>query len=257
MNYYLIGSGAMATFLAARLSAGGHTCSGLWARNRDAAADLARAAGLPLLSAPADLLDGADCCILAVADDAVSAVAASLRFRQTVLIHAAGSVPMAALHPGAAEVGVAWPVISLAGSGPPPHLDFPVLWEASSRRAARTVRAVAEALGVTTIHEADSPTRAALHSAAVFAQNFSNHMMAVAEMLCTDAALPFPLLHPLMRQTWERVSTMSPRMAQSGPARRGDTLVLQAQSDALKSRPEIQQVYEAVSRSIMQMYGIG
>ena len=62
--------------------------------------------------------------------------------------------------------------------------------------------------------------------------------------------LPFDTLLPLIDETACKVHTLAPREAQTGPAVRYDTNVIQAQAMLLKDNPQVKDLYERLSRNI-------
>ncbi len=252
MNYAIIGTGNTAAFLLARLSLAGHTCSGIWGRSVDAAASLAREAMVPQFMQLAEIPDGVDVCILAVADDAIAEVASGFAFRQTVLLHCAGSIDAAVLAAGAQEYGVLWPVFSLRRDAPPAHNGFPCVWEAVGKRAQRVVSNLAESLG-TTSFQASSAQRAVMHLSAVMGGNFFNHLLAVCQQLLRSEGCSLALLAPILQQTLEAASNAADvRALQTGPARRRDAATLEKHQRMLADKPAWAEVYKAISHSIQQ-----
>lgn len=252
MNYALLGTGNTAAFLLSRLSLAGHTCSGIWGRSADAAAGLAREATVPQFMQLSDILDGVDVCILAVADDAIAEVASRLAFRQTVLIHCAGSIDAAVLASGAQEYGVIWPVFSLRRDAPPAHNGFPCVWEAHGKRAPRLVSSLAESLGTTPL-QASSAQRAVMHLSAVMGANFFNHLLSICQQLLRSEGGSLALLGPILQQTLEAASNAADvRTLQTGPARRRDAATLEKHLRMLADEPAWAEVYKAISLSIQQ-----
>lgn len=252
MNYVLLGTGNTASFLLQRLTAAGHTCSGIWGRSIDKAAALAREANVPQFMQLADILDGADVCILAVSDDAIADIAGKLSFRQTILIHCAGSTEADVLKGGAEEYGVVWPIFSLLRDAPPAHNGFPCVWEAVGRRAHRLVSTLAESLGTTSL-QASSEQRAVLHLSAVMGANFFNHLLAICQQLLRSEGCSLSLLAPILQQTLEAASSAADvRTLQTGPARRRDSATLEKHLRMLEAQPAWAEVYRALSASIQQ-----
>lgn len=252
MNYVLIGTGNTAAFLLQRLSVAGHTCSGLWGRSTDKATALAREAVVPQFMQLSEIQDGADACFLAVADSAIAEVAAQLSFRQTVLIHCAGSTDADVLQTGAQEYGVIWPVFSLRKDAPPAHNGFPCVWEAVGKRAQRIISDLAESLGTTTF-QTTSAQRAVLHLSAVIGANFFNHLLAICQQLLRSEGCALSLLSPILQQTLEAASNAADvRTLQTGPARRRDAVTVEKHLRMLEAQPAWAEVYRAITASIQQ-----
>ena len=86
---------------------------------------------------------------------------------------------------------------------------------------------------------------------AVFCCNFANHCFSLgAELLERHGHIPFSVMLPLIDETAAKLYSMSPRAAQTGPAVRWDTNVMDAHLQLLADSPEMQQIYELMSKSI-------
>lgn len=253
MKFSIIGTGNMAWFLGKRLTEAGHTCAGVYGRNADKATELVNAIGGEVYPSQAAIKDDHELCLLAVSDDAVAAVAEQLSFNNTVLLHTAGSVPVHTLNNAARHNGVLWPVYSIIKEELPGHRDIPCIWESSDKEAEEVLFEVADAV-TDMLFYADSEQRKWLHMAAVIGNNFTNHLMAICEQICQEQHLPFSILQPILQQTFERAAQASPYEKQTGPAKRADQTTMQGHHTLLASNAHWQQVYDALSTSIENMY---
>ena len=101
-------------------------------------------------------------------------------------------------------------------------------------------------------YDATTKQRNALHPAAVFASNFANHMYAIANRLMEKNGLPFEILIPLIQETAQKVTEVHPVAAQTGPAVRGDEVVMSKQEKGLTAdgyETELE-IYRLVSKNI-------
>ena len=94
--------------------------------------------------------------------------------------------------------------------------------------------------------------RRRLHLAAVFACNFTNHCCTLADDVLADAGLDFSVLLPLVDETIAKLHQLPPAQAQTGPAIRHDENVLGLQRAMLSDRPDLQEIYSLLSKSIQQ-----
>lgn len=90
-----------------------------------------------------------------------------------------------------------------------------------------------------------------LHVAAVFANNFSNHMLTLAESICKDNQLPFEILKPLILETFSKAILSGPKESQTGPAIRGDQKTIEKHLHLLEKHPGLTDVYKIVTNSII------
>jgi predicted short-subunit dehydrogenase-like oxidoreductase (DUF2520 family) len=98
------------------------------------------------------------------------------------------------------------------------------------------------------VYEATQHDRERLHVAGVFTNNFTNLMYTMAAELLQNTHIPFRALLPLIDETANKIHTLSPRDAQTGPARRGDENVMNHHLELLNE--EQRQVYQLLSDAI-------
>jgi predicted short-subunit dehydrogenase-like oxidoreductase (DUF2520 family) len=132
------------------------------------------------------------------------------------------------------------------------RVDFsriPVFIEGSDAATLDLLRTLAASVS-RQVTELSSEARRHLHLAAVFASNFTNHCYALAAEVLSRHGLPFSVMLPLIDETAAKVHDMLPADAQTGPAVRYDTQVIEAQSQLLAALPQAREVYDVMSRSI-------
>lgn len=253
MTFYVIGTGNTAWFMATRLVKAGHTCVGIYGRNPANAGKLAKAVKAPVLQQITDVKDDADACILAITDHAIKEVADNFKFEHTTLIHTAGSVSRMVLQPYATHAGVMWPIYSIVKENLPQHRDIPIALKGTSDHSEVILEQLAKS--ITDIYYTVSwEQRQWLHLCAVLCNNFTNHMMAISEQVCKKQHIPFSLLYPIVSQTADRIRQSSPKMLQTGPAKRGDDITIERHLSLLEQSPEWQAMYQAITTSIEKMY---
>lgn len=255
MNYLLIGSGNIAWYLAQEFSAGGHTCSGVYARNKAEGARLASCFNFPFLESLEDVYDGPDACFLAVPDSAIENICANLNFSSTVLVHTAGAANIDILQSAAKLYGVLWPVYSIRKQNLPRHGQVPVVWEANGKSAAKILRTFAGTLS-TIERELNGLQRRKLHLSAVMSNNFCNHLIALSTAICRETEVPVSLLFPILQQTFSPEHMTSAASLQTGPAIRGDEDTMREHLQLLSQHPLWQDIYKALSASIMETYQV-
>ena len=95
-----------------------------------------------------------------------------------------------------------------------------------------------------------SEDRKYLHLAAVFASNFVNHCYNMSSSILRSHGLDFDVMYPLIDEVAAKVHEMMPSEAQTGPAVRYDRNVMDKQIALLADHPELQEMYEMMSRGI-------
>ncbi len=190
--------------------------------------------------------------IISISDDFISEISKELPFRDRLVVHTSGSIPVVALsdHP---RRGVFYPLQTFSKEVSTDFRQVPLFLEASNPDDLDLLKSMGKAVS-DKVYEADSDQRKQLHLAAIFVNNFPNYMFQIAEELLEEKELPFEVLRPLIAETARKLEFMTPYDAQTGPARRGDKKTLKAHEERLKN-PKYSEIYRLLSKSIQKQYG--
>ncbi|TXK44650.1 DUF2520 domain-containing protein [Pontibacter qinzhouensis] len=248
----LIGAGNVAWHLGQALAAAGHTISYVYSRT--ATHREALAAKLPAASPLAHLNlqhTATDCAIIAVPDAALATVAQELQVPENALVvHTSGSQPLQVLEQKPSiRAGVFYPLQTFSKEKPVDFSSIPILIEAQQEQTRQELKALAESLSQS-VHMVSSEARKQLHVAAVFACNFTNHLLGISREILQQANLPHELLQPLIQETIAKATAFHPFIVQTGPAVRGDHNVLEEHLRLLQQQTGYRQLYELLSASI-------
>ncbi|MDO7853666.1 Rossmann-like and DUF2520 domain-containing protein [Hymenobacter convexus] len=248
----LFGAGRVASQLGPALAAAGHHVVFVWNRSPAAAEALvARLPGAQVLTTLTPPLPPADIYLLAVPDAAVAPLLASIAWPEGALVaHLAGALPLAvfAAQP-TVRGGVFYPLQTFSPGRTIDWPTVPLCIEAGDIAAETTLLDLAGSLSQHVLR-LDSDQRLKLHVAAVFANNFTNHLLGIADALLAEAALPPELLAPLVRETVDKALANPPFAVQTGPAVRRDAPTLAAHAAALAGHPAWQALYAQLTASI-------
>lgn len=247
----MIGAGRVASHLAPALHAHGVQFVQVYSRTMASAQLLAEKLDAEAVDSLEALCCDADCYLVSLTDEALLALAPQLtKGREKALwVHTAGSVPMQLFEGRAEQYGVIYPMQTFSKEV---VVDFPslsIFVEGSSREALQPISQMASLL-TTHVYEADSQQRKALHVAAVMACNFVNHCYAMAQCWLEQQGLPFEAMLPLIDETARKVHYLKPTMAQTGPAVRGDSHIIDEHLQLLSMAPDLQAVYRLLSERI-------
>ena len=190
-----------------------------------------------------------DFIIISVSDNAIREIVEKLPPTDAIVAHTAGSVPMECLKGASDNFGVFYPLQTFTKGITLDYSKIPVFIEGSSPEVVSSLKRLA-VLFSENVREADSEKRKNLHLASVFACNFTNAMASISRSLLEDAGVDFSALVPLMQQTVNKLQDVSPEKAQTGPAVRGDTNVMESHLKMLENRRDLQQIYSILSQYI-------
>lgn len=252
MRTVIIGTGNVATVLSRLIRQAGHDIVQVAGRNEGAARTLASIAESQAVTDLRQLTAEADLYIMAVSDDALTAVAEQIKAGRKTIVHTAGSVSKEVLKGCSTNYGVLYPLQSLRR-----EMEVlpatPFLVDGNTPDTTALISEFAQTLSPQ-VTVADDAQRLRLHLAAVFVSNFTNHLYALTEDYCAKEKLPFRLLIPLITAVAERLHQFSPAAVQTGPALRHDVSTIQKHLNLLKEHPQLQQLYEWFTKSIQQLH---
>lgn len=191
-----------------------------------------------------------DICLLAVSDDAIPSFAQQLKEIDTLVAHTSGAISLKALKP-VRRKGVFYPLQSFIHNLAVDWGKIPICVQAESNEDTQTLESLACLLSKE-VHNITEQQRLHLHTAAVFANNFCNHLLNTSQQISEKAALPFSLLHPLIKETFERSLTHKAKQVQTGPAVRND-IKTQKKHLAILSEKEAE-LYRSLSKSIFNTH---
>lgn len=248
----LIGAGNVATHLAAALQENGYPIAGIYSRSSQAAETLAAKIGCIPFTDFLHLPE-ADIYLYCVKDDVLPVLAATIAplHSAALHLHTAGSISIDIFKGHCLCYGVLYPLQTFSKARPVNFKEIPCFAEACNEETLKAVVRLGESLSEQ-VHTLNSERRRYLHLSAVFANNFANHCFALAqEIISQKVLLPTDVLSPLIRETVNKLNTMTAKAAQTGPAARNDQSVMNAQAELLNSIPAIKAFYENASQSIV------
>lgn len=251
----MAGAGRVARHLAVALHQRGHEIMLVMSRHVEHARLLAEQVGARhgTFSSP-PLLPEADIMIYAVSDHALAEVITLLPPEEMLALHTAGSMPMDIFKGKAEHYGVLYPLQTFTEDRAINMREVPLCIEANTPENEEKLRMLALSLSGRVLR-ATSQQRLFLHLAAVWVNNFTNHLYALADDLLQQQDLSFDLLHPLIEETTAKAFSLGPRQAQTGPAVRNDENVIKKHLELLSCSPELQTLYRLLSDSIRQKSG--
>lgn len=246
MKIALLGSGNVATHLGKALQLAGHHVIQVWSRTEEHSKRLGEILSISYTSDLSLLSGEADLYILSVTDDYIIDIASKFPFKQKLLVHTSGSSSLDIR----GISGVFYPIQTFSRQKEVDFSNIPIAIEGKDESVADLLSNLA--LSITTkVIRLNSEQRKALHVAAVFACNFSNHLYAVADSILRNQNLDFDLIVPLVAETTEKIKSNPPASVQTGPAIRKDQITLDSHLQFLEKHSELKELYKLLSQSII------
>ncbi len=247
ISVFFIGSGRLAAHLADAFSKTDIELKGVHSKTLSHAQAFADKYQIPVFEDILQIPKDIDVYILAVNDDQIELVSAQLNVNG-IVAHCSGLKDINSIQ-NSKDKAVIWPLQSFSLDKKVNFKEIPVLLEANSDENYRIIEALLERISHKLI-ECSSVKRKYYHLAAVFVNNFSNHLFVQAEEILDQENLNYQLLLPLMKESIKKLSYLTPKEAQTGPAARGDESTIKNHLDLLSENKTAKDIYSLISQSI-------
>jgi predicted short-subunit dehydrogenase-like oxidoreductase (DUF2520 family) len=185
-----------------------------------------------------------------VNDDAISTILSKLK--NIAIVHTSGSIGMDIFELNFSDFGVFYPLQTFNTYIELTISEIPFCIEGNSKAFEKQLVEIAKNLSSNVI-TMNSAQRQQLHIAAVFANNFSNHMYSIADDLLTEEDIDFKVLLPLIKQTIAKINTNKPKAIQTGPAKRKDIKIMQKHINLIQQE-DIKELYQKISNNIIKTH---
>jgi len=252
----MIGSGNVAWHLAPALENAGYKVVSVYSQNLSNAKALTKRlyeaspiSSLDFSNSPATLF------ILAVSDDAIEDVAKEIILPDdAIVVHTSGSKSLNMLgYVPTEHIGVFYPLQTFSKAKRVDFTNIPILIESDNSFTKKTLLKLGQQLS-SSVHHVASEDRQALHVSAIFACNFTNHLLSISEKILTEKGLDFALLKPLITETINKSLAIGPKNAQTGPAVREDFDTLEKHMIYLEEHEEYADIYKMMTQNIIDTY---
>ncbi|MCL9808417.1 Rossmann-like and DUF2520 domain-containing protein [Flavobacterium luminosum] len=190
----------------------------------------------------------ADLYIIAVTDNAIEQVSNQLLFKNKLVVHTSGSASIEILNDENRK-GVFYPLQTFTKGKEVNFRTIPICLEATTESDFKLLEQVALAIS-DKVYAIDSQQRKALHVSAVFVCNFVNHLYQIGSEICQTNNIPFEILYPLIEETANKIKTLSPQEAQTGPAKRNDSITINTHLNFLTDQTH-KEIYKLLTKSII------
>jgi predicted short-subunit dehydrogenase-like oxidoreductase (DUF2520 family) len=197
-------------------------------------------------------LKPADISIISVSDDAIAEVSNQLPFENQLVVHTSGSINMNILD-SKNRKGVFYPLQTFSKAKAVNFKKVPFCLETENQNDYVILETVAKSIS-DKVFKINSEQRQSLHVAAVFVNNFTNHLYQLGNEICEVNKIPFEILYPLIQETADKIKTLSPLQAQTGPAKRNDQKTIEKHLSFLEDENK-KRIYQLLTQSIQNNNG--
>ena len=198
-----------------------------------------------------ETLEKADIYIICVSDHAIELLSSNVPVSKALVVHTSGSTTMDILNSHKRH-GVFYPLQTFSKNRKISFKKIPICIESNNSDDLVLLKELASKISKNS-HVVNSEQREQLHMAAVFVNNFVNHLYHIGNDICTENKIQPEILQALIQETAKKTARFSPYEAQTGPARRGDETTIKKHLEKLSNNQ--QEIYKLLSHSIATTYG--
>ncbi len=193
-------------------------------------------------------LQKVDLIIIAVSDHAISEVSGKIPFQNQLVAHTSGSISIDDLD-AKNRKSVFYPLQTFSKNKDINFSEVPICLEVQNNSDFEILEKIAKIIS-NKIYKINSSQRKSLHVSAVFVCNFVNHLYQIGNEICEQNFIDFEILKPLILETAKKLETLTPKEAQTGPAKRQDTETINAHIAFLSDQNQ-KEIYKILTKSII------
>ncbi len=250
----VIGSGNVATHLTLGLFKAGVKIDTVYSPQQANRTVLAEKVNAEAVNGLDKLNTNSNFYLISVPDDKIETVAKQIPPVKGIVMHTSGMTGLDAVARYGKNAGVFYPLQTFSKQKDVDLINVPFCLEGTNEKTLAQLEKLAKLLS-RNIYRIDSNERKYLHLAAVFASNFVNYMYNASANILQLKKLPFDLMKPLIEEVAEKIKTLPPSEAQTGPARRNDTKTMEEHRRLLSiTDDELLEVYNLLTEQIIKKY---
>lgn len=196
-------------------------------------------------------LELADIYIICVSDNAISMVSSKIPNINKLVVHTSGGTSINELKTSNPK-GVFYLLQTFSKNRISDFSSIPICIEAEKTTNLNLLKKLASLLSKK-VYNINSEERIQIHLAAIFVNNFVNYLYVVGNEICDKNNVSFEILKPLILETAQKIIEISPLDAQTGPAKRNDTKIIDKHLKIL-SKNQLE-IYKLLTKYIAETYG--
>jgi predicted short-subunit dehydrogenase-like oxidoreductase (DUF2520 family) len=255
MNVVIIGSGNVATQLGISLLTNNVNIVQVYSRSKESAEILACKLRCDFTDDIKLIKPNADIYLLCIKDDAIASFSKLFHnLNEGIIAHTSGAQSLNILSKYSNH-GVFYPLQTISKTKRISFRFIPICIEGNNLYTSKKLEILADIISKK-VYKVSSKQRVAIHTAAVFANNFSNHLYSLASDLLKSERISPQILQKLIAETGDKAKktlekNLSLNTIQTGPAKRGDKKTMAIHLDYLNSQPKkYTDLYTLFSKSI-------
>lgn len=247
-----IGAGRVAWHLAPALKISGHRVLQVISKSALSAQKLGDRVGCEHTDRITKLDRDIQILFLTVADHALVELINDISDYRGIVVHTSGTFSSMRFACQKYKYGAMYPLQTFSIGRTIDLANVPVFVEGCDPEVTNVLLNLASGFS-SQVHVAGHEERRWMHLAAVWSNNFTNHMLTNAYGIMNEHSLPVKWLEPLIRETFIKAIEKGPLKSQTGPAVRHDQQTIKKHVDLLSYSQELQVLYKRISDSIQSV----
>lgn len=249
MKIVFIGAGNLATHLAKSLYNNSFNITQVYSRTLASAQKLASEINATFTDKLDEIVPNADIYIFSIPDSVLESTISKIKVdKNKLFLHTAGSMPLDVFKDYSSRYGVIYPFQTFSKQKEIDFSSTPVFIEANNENDRVLLTEIVNSV-THKVYYLPSEKRQYLHLTGVFACNFTNHMYSIANQILSKEDIPFDVILPLIDETANKVHSLAPEKAQTGPAIRYDENVINKHLSLILDE-KTKDIYKLLSESI-------
>jgi len=247
----ILGAGNVGYQLTWHLNNTGHQIVQVFSRHLPSAKWIGNLMDIPCTTKISEITHDADIYLIAVSDDSVAEVAKELHLGNKVVAHTSGAVPMQILEGVSENYGIFYPLQTLSRNISVDFSVIPICLNGVNEYTTKILKDLGSSL-TNKIVIVNDEHRLAIHVAAVIANNFTNHLFSISQMILEKSGLSFEILKPLINETVRKIQNHDPLNVQTGPAIRHDEETIKKHLQFLSEDGRFEEIYRILTEDIQK-----
>lgn len=243
----IVGTGNVAFHLGNALMNAGYPIADLYGRDLTKVSELSETWNCSIAEKLSDL--SGDLVIICVNDSSIQQISLEIPSTKAV-VHTSGAISMEVLN-SHDQFGVFYPLQTISKNRKLDFEEIPILLESNDMDLLNQLDRIAGSLSKKSVI-VSGEERKSIHLAAVFVNNFVNHLVLKSKNIMDERNLDWNLLLPLLDETVNKIKELGPLEAQTGPARRNDEKTINEHLVLLSGTDK--ELYRLLTESIKKTY---
>jgi len=258
-NITLIGAGSVATNLAHIFLKNNFIINQVYSKTLTSAQKVSNLTNSQATNKITEINKNSDLYIISINDDFYKEIIQKLKIpEKSLILHTSGSININIFKNKYKNYGVFYPLQTFTKNKILDFKNIPLCIEANTTENLQKLNKLATIFSEN-INIINSNQRKTIHLSAVFACNFTNHMIDIAYRINEKNNINPDILIPLITETIKKSTENHPKNNQTGPAKRNDNKIISEHIDILnkiftsKDLENIPKLYRFVSENIQDL----